>query len=313
VKGQAMRKFKRCWIIGAGAVGSVIAACLQMAEKVDTHLVGESEHAKKIQTHGLHLEIIGKASQTVQVSSVTPPQVPVLNKEDLVLLTGKIHGLEQTTSWLREKCGSETGVIALQNGIGPEAIIEKSLKRAVDRGLVFFGAHSNAIGNCRYFPGGIRLKRSEVTEGFCALLDDTAIQGEISSDFNKISWQKAAINCIANPFTGILRTNNREVTDVVLNPAKEAVLKEVIKVAKAEGVDLGITVNDINRYLDQDNIPSLRTDLERGMPTEIDFINGAVAAIGAKHGIKTPANDLIVSMVKYIETKGLFLIQPMRS
>jgi 2-dehydropantoate 2-reductase len=250
------------------------------------------------------LKIIGKSTIHVLLRVLRPSEVPALSDDDLVILTGKIHSIEAVTSWLAKKISGRTGIIALQNGIGPEDIIEKGLQRSVDRGLVFFGAHCLSQGKCQYYPGRIRMKPSTVAEGFCKLLEDTAVKCEISDNFKKTVWQKAAINCIANPLSGILRINNREITQDLLDPGKDALLKEVKEVARAEGVVLHIGVEQINRYLDQDNIPSLRTDLERGMPTEIDFINGAVARIGRYHGIATPANDLVVSIVKFLEKRG---------
>ncbi|PJB21806.1 MAG: 2-dehydropantoate 2-reductase, partial [Euryarchaeota archaeon CG_4_9_14_3_um_filter_38_12] len=35
--------------------------------------------------------------------------------------------------------------------------------------------------------------------------------------------------------------------------------------------------------------------------TEIDFINGAIAKIGKRHGIETPLNNMLTCMVKALE------------
>jgi 2-dehydropantoate 2-reductase len=58
----------------------------------------------------------------------------------------------------------------------------------------------------------------------------------------------------------------------------------------------------MNRYLGRDNVPSLKADLDRGMPTEIEVLNGAVIRLGKRHGISTPINRLLVSMVKFLES-----------
>ncbi len=41
--------------------------------------------------------------------------------------------------------------------------------------------------------------------------------------------------------------------------------------------------------------------LERGKPTEIDFLNGYIVAMGAHHGVPTPVTAALVRMVKEIE------------
>ena len=42
--------------------------------------------------------------------------------------------------------------------------------------------------------------------------------------------------------------------------------------------------------------------LERGRKTEIDFLNGYICDQGRRHGVPTPVNDAVVSMVKEIES-----------
>ena len=47
--------------------------------------------------------------------------------------------------------------------------------------------------------------------------------------------------------------------------------------------------------------PSMLQDLEAGRETEVDVVNGGVAARGREHGIPTPANDAVVEIVHAIE------------
>ena len=42
-------------------------------------------------------------------------------------------------------------------------------------------------------------------------------------------------------------------------------------------------------------------DVLKKRASEIDFISGAVSRIGKKHGIKTPLNDLMYSIIKIKE------------
>jgi len=41
----------------------------------------------------------------------------------------------------------------------------------------------------------------------------------------------------------------------------------------------------------------------KGKQTEIDFLNGKVVEIGRRHGIPTPANEVITSLIKFLEVK----------
>jgi 2-dehydropantoate 2-reductase len=50
-----------------------------------------------------------------------------------------------------------------------------------------------------------------------------------------------------------------------------------------------------------DQRPSMGQDIQKGRRTEIDYINGLVAAKARELGIGTPANDGIVAAVKRVE------------
>jgi 2-dehydropantoate 2-reductase len=41
----------------------------------------------------------------------------------------------------------------------------------------------------------------------------------------------------------------------------------------------------------------MRQDLMRGRPTEIDHMNGAVAALGRRAGIACPVNDALTAII----------------
>jgi 2-dehydropantoate 2-reductase len=43
-------------------------------------------------------------------------------------------------------------------------------------------------------------------------------------------------------------------------------------------------------------------DLRAGVPTEVDFINGAVAAAGRRAAVPTPYNETLAALVKARET-----------
>jgi 2-dehydropantoate 2-reductase len=46
-------------------------------------------------------------------------------------------------------------------------------------------------------------------------------------------------------------------------------------------------------------------DLRRGRATEIDYLNGAVARLGARSGVDCPVNAGLTAIIKAMETKSL--------
>ena len=295
-------EFERCWIVGAGAIGSVLAAALKLANPIDVHLVGESPHALSVAENGLTLYTPSKEKRQIDLPVSSLQSVPGLNGVDLVVLINKLPAMEKIAGVLRSRLNDKTAVVALHNGIGVESYMQALLGRSVDRGLVFFGANSPQPGQVTYYSAsGIRLRDSAVTRAFCNLLHGSLIPCEIPADFQAMVWKKLIINCVANSLAGILNISNKEIIRTVLDDAKSAIIDEVRAVAAAEGVELTTTVADMNRYLDSENTPSMVADLNRRQKTEIDFINGAIVRMAQQHSIPVPANRLIVSLVKYLE------------
>ena len=54
-------------------------------------------------------------------------------------------------------------------------------------------------------------------------------------------------------------------------------------------------------YAGSRNIVSMQQDLLRGRTTEIDYLNGAVVALGAKNGLPCPVNDGLTRIIKGME------------
>ncbi len=45
----------------------------------------------------------------------------------------------------------------------------------------------------------------------------------------------------------------------------------------------------------------MRQDLLRGRPTEIDYMNGAIVALAAEHGIACPVNRRLTELIREME------------
>jgi 2-dehydropantoate 2-reductase len=298
-----MQGFERGWVIGAGAVGSVLAALLERSGRIKVGLVGSSVHWSAVRDGGLLIETGLPSPTRVALATQAPEALPDLDARDLALLTGKLTQLEAIAGRLRGRLERAGGIIALQNGLGIDEWAQSLLGRPVDRGLVHFGAHIPAPGRVRFFPGGLRLRPAPATAALAALLADSGLRCELAGDFRAAEWRKLATNCLANPLAALLGVANAQVGRSELDGVKRALLDEVRSVAAAEGVQLEFTVEDFNRTITgatAGNVPSMAMDIARGAPTEIDYINGAVVRRGQARGIATPMNAAIVELVAFL-------------
>ena len=80
------------------------------------------------------------------------------------------------------------------------------------------------------------------------------------------------------------------------------VAEETAAVAAAAGIQLpypDATARVLRHCQDvADAKPSMLQDVERGRPTEIDAINGAVVREGARLGVATPYNRALLLLVR---------------
>lgn len=296
-----MKQIQKAWVVGAGALGSVLAALLHQTGKVETYLVGASPHWRKVSQEGLRFESHGGGEELLPIKTRPWTQIPALGPTDLILLTGKATDLPRVAEMLRPKLGAGTVVFTLQNGLGVRELAGRLLGRPVEAGVAFFGARSVEPGRVAFYgPGRLVLTPGEAGQALGELLNGESLKCEQASDYRQAEWSKLAVNCLANPLAGILNLPNHQLISEVLDPAKEALLTEVKAVARAEGVELELSVARFNSMLKGPNVPSLRTDIDRGRPSEIDFLNGAIVQLAAMHGIPVPANQLVTSLIRFM-------------
>jgi 2-dehydropantoate 2-reductase len=152
--------------------------------------------------------------------------------------------------------------------------------------------------------GSTLLEHHERSQRIADVLDAAGLDCRISPDINTEVWRKLVFNCVVNPITTILKCEVGEIVDPSLTRLKQLVIDECVAVAAAERIDLNIDfMNEINSaYAGSHNIVSMRQDLMRGRTTEIDYLNGAVVMLGARHGLDCPVNDALTRIIKAMET-----------
>ncbi len=118
---------------------------------------------------------------------------------------------------------------------------------------------------------------------------------KVVKDVRGLVWNKLVINSAINPLTALLRVPNGQ---LVARPAARALMRslaqETALVAAAEKVRLASRdparmVEAVARRTSA-NHSSMFQDVQRGAPTEIDAICGAVTRAGQRHRVPTPMN-----------------------
>jgi 2-dehydropantoate 2-reductase len=120
-------------------------------------------------------------------------------------------------------------------------------------------------------------------------------------------WRKTVMNASMNPVcaaTGL--TMSRAMNDPIVYQIVDALIKECLKVARANEINLGWDFYPYAMgYMGSagDHKPSMLMDIEANRRTEIDFMNGKFVEYGQQAGIETPYNRTLWALVKGLESK----------
>jgi 2-dehydropantoate 2-reductase len=287
-------------VLGAGAIGSVYAAKLSAHHPVT--VVARPDHVEAIRSDGLRL--IGRETITVRVNAVT--RLDTMAPDTVVLLTTKVNASAEALAPVAELVRDDTVIVCVQNGLDSEGIARRAVQDRclVLRAITQFGAIFQAPGLINFTASGYTLlEDGPRSAAIAAMLTAAGLDGRISPDIKTEIWRKLIFNCVINPITAMTGTEVGGIADPRLDPLKRLVIDECLAVARSEGVsfDIDFLTTISNVFGASRTIASMRQDLMRGRPTEIDHMNGAVAALGRRIGIDCPVNSALTDIIKAMD------------
>lgn len=298
--------------MGAGALGCTIGGTLAEAGS-DVWLINRSrDHVDAMNRDGLRITE-DRRERTVTVRASLDAQG--IGIADLVVVLVKSFHTRQAIEDALPVIGPDTLVMSLQNGLGHEEI----LAEVVGRGRIVAG--KTYVGGVLLAPGHVRIGVTG-KETLIGELDgaDTPRIRKIADAFNHAGllttvstnimgtiWDKLLVNVATGALSGITRLTYGDLYAVEeIKAAAVAAVAEAMAVARASGVRLSMADPRDAWIKAAEGLPrefktSMLQSIEKGAPTEIDFINGSVVRWGERCGVPTPVNRTLVACVKGIE------------
>jgi 2-dehydropantoate 2-reductase len=135
------------------------------------------------------------------------------------------------------------------------------------------------------------------------MLRQAGFSVEDAPDPDELLWGKLVINAAINPLTALLGVPNGE---LLQRPTARALLASLAREAAAVAATQGLTLpypdpiaaaQETARRTAA-NRSSMLQDVQRGAPTEIDAICGAILRAGEQYGVPTPTNRIVWQLVK---------------
>jgi 2-dehydropantoate 2-reductase len=294
-------------IVGSGAMACWFGARLSPYEDV-VMLAGWPPAVEALRGTGIELDLDGSVTR-FQVKVATDPGEIAPAQAALVLV--KAWQTERAAAQVAQFLADEGVALTLQNGLGNLEMLQAALgSERGALGVTTYGATLLAPGRVR--PAGegtIELGPHPRVGSLADTFAKAGLRVRLVDDVLGLAWGKLAVNAGINPLTALLRVPNGEVAD---QPDARAVLTqavvEVAAVARAAGIELPyadpVAATLAVARQTRDNRSSMLQDLDRGAPTEIDAISGAVVAKATEIGQSAPVNETLWRLIRSVVRKG---------
>lgn len=296
-------------IIGCGAVGSLFAAHLAKAGEAEVWAYDVwREHVEAIQKSGLRIS--GAAQLTARLNATSNPrQLPHCNYG--IVATKAIH-TKTAIAQVAHAFDENSAVCSVQNGVGNEEILAEYVK-CVIRGTTFPAGHPIAPGHIGFdIKGDTWIGPFEPTntpygkvEELAAFLSRSGMNTIPLPDARGAQWTKLIFNAATNPVGALTLLHHGAAAR--FTPTGQ-LFNDLIAEGEAVAAKLGIKLHGDPRQLVQKGAAapgkhraSMLQDVLAKRPTEVDFMNGAIAQWGEKVGVSTPLNRALWELMKGLE------------
>lgn len=305
-------------IIGAGSLGSAIGGLLHEAGHAVWLITRNAAHVQAIDARGLVLQTRDAQgalhSRSVAISAATSADrvAQLAGAMDLVVVLVKSAQTGQAAQAALSLMGADTVVVSLQNGLGHEECIAGIVGSArtlagktyvggqmVEPGVVLCGSvgKDTLIGE---LDGQLTPRISRIAQAF----ESAGLHTVVSDNILGTIWDKLFINVATGALSGITGLAYGHLYQIkVLEDVAVAAVGEALQIARVKGIHTSIDEpiqawRKAGAGLPFDFKASMLQTLERGVRTEVDYINGAVVAEGERLGIATPVNRTLVACIK---------------
>lgn len=290
-------------LIGTGALASLFGARLAAAGVQVTLLGAWPDGLAALREHGVRLVEADGVERAYSVRAAADPAE----------CRGIPHALVLVKAWQTSRAAQQLAAclpagglaLTLQNGWGNRETLEQALgPERVALGITTLGATLLAPGVVRAGgQGPVTLGSHPRIQPLAELLKAAGFDVRMAEDVAGLAWGKLVINAAINPLTALLRVPNGELLE---RPDARELMGLAAGEAAAVGLAQGLCLpfddpvaaaKDVARRTAA-NHSSMYQDVQRGRPTEIDAICGAVVQAGERLGVPTPVNQTLWLLVR---------------
>jgi 2-dehydropantoate 2-reductase len=297
----------RIAVIGAGGVGGYYGAKLTQAGH-DVTLLARGEHLEAIRKNGMVIEDHDRTF-AVRVNATDRPQD--LRGAEWAMLAVKSYSLAELADVIVMLARDGTAIVPALNGVTIASILEAlGVPRAqILGGTTIMNAHKVAPGvierlskRDRFAVGELDGTMSARAQSVAAALRSAGDEAVATREIVLELWMKFNMLCACAAACGMARSTLGAIRDTELGRLLiERAVREIAAVARAMRIPIPSTQEEdaLARIaaLPASLKPSFVLDVERGGPSELDVLSGAVSTFGRQTGVPTPVHDTAAAVL----------------
>lgn len=309
-------------ILGAGSIGSLIAAKISNHGDGNLLVHARGEHGSVIALNGIKIQGEEELSVSNDRMIVSLDEVGLYQgldgKIDYLLITSKANDVERMINKSRDLLHADSKVLCLSNGLGhvekcieffgPQRVFSASISHGAWRpepGIIeWAGKGVISIGKFSDGPG------LNEAEELIQLLSNCDLNPQWVEDGKSLIWSKVLLNIAINPIAALIGCKNGNLLQTELFELCSSVMVEGANVARQEGVKLPTNEELISKLFQvieatSNNYCSMLQDIKKGRDTEIKFLNLAIVQRAERYGLSTPKNHLLSELIKSINLSNV--------
>jgi 2-dehydropantoate 2-reductase len=298
----------RICIVGCGAIGSLFAAHLGRLDDVEVWAYDLSQrHVDAINASGLRVtgaaDLIGRVQARTDVADIPPCELGIVATKS-----------EHTSAAVTAAAPLFEGaaVASVQNGLGNEEILAEVVPRVIRGTTLTAGAviepgvvRYDATGGTWLGPFEPKPARASEVRLLADLLDRGGLRTAALADARGAQWTKLLFNAGTNAVGAV---TGLTIGQVGTTPDVRRLAGGVVDEGRRVAAALGIVLDAEPESMIDDAVvrayahpASMLQDVLAHRRTEVDLLNGGIAAAGRAVGVPTPLNDALVALVHGIE------------
>lgn len=310
-------------IVGAGATGGYLGACLARAGHEVT-LIARGPHLAAMLSHGLKVLEADNTSFTTHPACTD--RLDAINSAETVFVTLKAHSLPGIAPALASAAGKQSTFVFAQNGVpwwfflgsgdaplesvDPGGVIASSFPAERVLGCVAYpattlvepGVVQHIEGN-RFSLGELDGSRTDRVRALSSALMQAGLKAPVQTRLRQEIWLKLLGNATLNPVSALTRAT---LSDLINDEVSRAFLRRLMLEVEAVGKAYGLQPDmSVDRRLDGaarvgQHRTSMLQDVEAGRALEVEALVGSVIEMGRRKNVHTPELEVVYQLTRQL-------------